>query len=166
MRMVRRVVTGHDEKGRSVILSDGAPPVVREIDADRTSFYEIWSTDDSPAPVAPDEPEPTERALRVSPSPYGTKVRIVEFEPGAASPMHRTQSVDYGIVLEGEMYLVLDDSETRVEAGTVAVQRGTVHAWQNRSDKVARMIFILVAGEFTEELKALLPADVLSSLMD
>jgi hypothetical protein len=60
---MRRVVTGHDASGKSVVLSDAPPPVVREIPEDGAAFYEIWSTDESPAPVAPDEPDPTERQL-------------------------------------------------------------------------------------------------------
>jgi hypothetical protein len=56
---MRRVVTGHDASGKSVVLSDAPPPVVREIPEDGAAFYEIWSTDESPAPVAPDEPDPT-----------------------------------------------------------------------------------------------------------
>ena len=68
--------------------------------------------------------------------------------------MHRTESIDYGIVIDGELTLVLDDSEVELKAGSVVVQRGTNHAWANRSDKVARMAFILVDGTFTPELKA------------
>ena len=67
------------------------------------------------------------------PAPNGTKIRINEFPPGVVSPVHRTQSVDYGIVLSGEVVLVLDDSETVLRAGDVVVQRGTNHRWENRS---------------------------------
>jgi uncharacterized cupin superfamily protein len=71
--------------------------------------------------------------------------------------MHRTRSIDYGIVLEGEIYMILDDSEVRLRAGDVVVQRGTDHAWENRSTQVARMAFILVDGVFSDELRAILP---------
>lgn len=67
--------------------------------------------------------------------------------------MHRTESIDYGIVLSGEMTLLLDDSEVALKAGDVVVQRGTHHAWANRSGKVCRMAFILVDGEYAPELK-------------
>lgn len=163
-RIPRRVVTGHNDKGVSVILSDGTVPVHKVMPQDGVGFYEIWSTDASPAPVGPEEPsEPTQRSLRVPPEPNGTKIRINEFFPGFInelgnqSPMHRTETVDYGIVLEGEIYLVLDDSEVLLKAGDVVIQRGTDHAWANRSDKVARMAFILVDGVFTDELRALVP---------
>lgn len=160
----RRVVTGHNAQGVSVVLSDGTVPVHRVMPQDGVGFYEIWQTDAMPAPVAPVEPsEPTERTLRVPPEPNGTKIRINEFFPGFInelgnqSPVHRTESIDYGIVLEGEIVLVLDDSEVILRAGDVVVQRGTDHAWANRSDKVCRVAFILVDGEFTPEMKALLP---------
>jgi len=75
--------------------------------------------------------------------------------------MHRTESIDYGIVLEGEVVLSLDDSsETLLRPGDVVVQRGTDHAWENRTGEAARMVFVLVDGRFSDELKALLPDDL------
>ena len=160
----RRVVTGHDANGVSVVVSDGAVPVHKVMPQDGVGFYEIWATDAMPAPVSAVEPnEPTERSLRVPPEPNGTKIRINEFFPGFInemgnqSPVHRTESIDYGIVLEGEIWLVLDDSEVLLKAGDVVVQRGTDHAWANRSDKVARVAFILVDGSFAPDLRALVP---------
>ncbi|MES2944490.1 MAG: cupin domain-containing protein [Pseudomonadota bacterium] len=79
----------------------------------------------------------------------------------AGSPhplMHRTVSVDYGIVIEGELTLVLDDSEVQLKPGTVVVQRGTNHAWANRSGKPCRMLFVLVGGEYEAALKTALEA--------
>ncbi len=160
----RRVVTGHDKRGVSVFTSDGPVPVVRTA-PDGALFYEIWGTAAMPAPITADEPDPTVGALSVPPAPNGTKIRINEFPPGAVSPMHRTQSVDYGIVLSGEMVLVLDDSETALRAGDVVVQRGTDHRWENRSDQTARMAFILVDGAFTAELIGTLGEGVLGGLL-
>ena len=160
----RRVVTGHDERGVSVFASDGPVPVVRTA-PDGALFYEVWGTDAMPAPIGPDEPDPTVGALSVPPAPNGTKIRINEFPPGVVSPMHRTQSVDYGIVLSGEMVLVLDDSERVLRAGDVVVQRGTDHRWENRSDQTARMAFILVDGAFTAELIGTLGEGVLGGLL-
>jgi uncharacterized cupin superfamily protein len=71
--------------------------------------------------------------------------------------MHRTKSIDYGIVLEGEIWMILDDSEVLLTPGTVVIQRGTDHAWENRSDTVCRMAFILISGEFAPELRDTLP---------
>ena len=160
----RRVVTGHDENGVSVFLSDGAPPVVRTA-PDGALFYEIWGTAAAPAPIGAAEPDPTDDALTVPPAPCGTKIRINEFPPGVVSPTHRTQSVDYGIVLDGEVVLVLDAGETVLRSGDVVVQRGTDHRWENRGGRVARMAFILVDGVFTDELRAMLAPDVLSGLL-
>ncbi|MBR7829890.1 cupin domain-containing protein [Actinospica sp. MGRD01-02] len=161
----RRVVTGHDARGNSVFLLDGPPPVARTA-PDGAYFYELWNTDSVPAAIAAAEPEPTERDLTVPPAPGGTKIRINEFPPGVVSPTHRTETVDYGIVLEGEVVLVLDNEETRVLGpGDVVVQRGTDHRWENRADRVARMAFILVDGEFTPELVESIGAEAAAGLL-
>lgn len=168
----RRVVTGHDAHGVSVVVEDGIVPVHRVMPQDGVGFYEIWQTDASPAPLLPTEPsDPTRRSLRVPPEPNGTKIRINEFFPGfltsdgRQSPVHRTESIDYGIVLEGEIVLILDDSEVTLRAGDVVVQRGTDHAWANRTDAVCRVAFILIDAEFTAELLAVLPDGVRDELM-
>jgi len=155
----RRVVTGHDDRGRSVVLADGPTPKTHAL-PDAT-FHELWNTTAMPAPVRPAElREPTTRPLVTPPDPNGTIVRIVDLAPRSRSPMHRTESIDYGIVLAGEVILVLDDgSETTLSTGDVVVQRGTDHAWVNPLDEPARMAFVLVDGRFTDELRALLPAE-------
>ena len=168
MKIARRVVTGHDASGRSVILSDGAPPNVRD-KGTGVDFIEIWNTSGAPAPIRSLEPEPTDGPLQVPPARIGSKIRLNDFYPGHIRKlppradgrhpmMHRTRSIDYGIVLEGEIYLILDATEVLLTAGDIVVQRGTDHAWENRSDKMARMAFILIGGEFTEELLEKLPS--------
>jgi len=166
MSAPRRVVTGHDEAGRSIVVSDGAP--ARSLDIGPAVFHELWNTTAMPAPVAATEPEPTERPLVTPPGPDGTIVRITDIKAGEKSPLHRTETVDYGAVLAGEIWLVLDDgSETRLGAGDVVVQRGTDHAWENRSDRVARMLFVLVDGAFTDELRAAIgPAKLYDQALD
>lgn len=167
----RRVVTGHTSTGTSVVLSDGPVPVSRDLPDDGVAFHEIWNTEDAPARLLAEEPtEPTRRTLAVPPPPRGTKIRINEFRPGhldergLQSPVHRTASVDYGIVLEGEITLVLDDSEVTLHAGDVVVQRGTDHAWANRSDTVSKVCFVLVDAEFDESLLEVLPPGAVESL--
>jgi mannose-6-phosphate isomerase-like protein (cupin superfamily) len=167
----RRVVTGHNADGVSVVLSDGPVPVSRELADDGVAFHEVWNTTGAPAPLtAAEDVDPTERELAVPPPPLGTKIRINEFAPGhlderrLQSPVHRTASLDYGIVLEGEITLVLDHSEVTLRAGDIVVQRGTDHAWANRGDTVARVCFVLVDGEFTPELAATLPDGALDRL--
>jgi quercetin dioxygenase-like cupin family protein len=142
----RRVVTGHDAAGKSIVTSDGPPPVEHVTPDGVARFLEIWRTDAMPVPIPAVEPDPTGGPVEIPPGANGTRVRLVEINPGRCSPMHRTETVDYGIVLEGELYLVLDDSEVRLEPGDVVVQRGTNHAWDNRSDRVARVAFVLVDG--------------------
>ena len=102
----RRIVTGHDAAGRSVVLSDAPTP--RTLDIGSAAFHEIWITDRTPVEIAADEPEPTDRPVRTPPPANGVMVRFTEMAPGAESPMHRTETVDVGIVLEGETWLLLD----------------------------------------------------------
>jgi quercetin dioxygenase-like cupin family protein len=153
MSIPRRVVTGHDAQGRSTVLSDGPTP--RSHDIGVAVFHELWNTAEMPAPIAHTEPEPTNRPLVTPPAANGTIIRVTEIRAQQRSPMHRTESVDYGIVLEGEVWLVLDDgSKTRLGPGDVIIQRGTDHAWENRSDRSARIVFVLIDGAFTDALRA------------
>ncbi len=168
----RRVVTGHSPDGVSVVVSDGPVPVSRQIPEDGVAFHEIWNTAGAPARItAVEEVDPTERELAVPPPARGTKIRINEFAPGflseagLQSPVHRTASVDYGIVLEGEITLILDDSEVTLQTGDVVVQRGTDHAWANRGDVTAKVVFVLVDGEFDADLLARLPDGAVAGLM-
>jgi quercetin dioxygenase-like cupin family protein len=155
----RRIVTGHDATGRSVIASDGPAPVSRTV-ADGATFHEIWSTAAMPAPVTPVEPvEPAGRGEPIAPAQNGSVVRVVEIPPGGRSPMHRTETIDYGVVLAGELHLVLEDAEVALSAGDIVIQRGTDHAWDNRSAAPARMLFVLLDGEFSAELSAIVEAE-------
>ena len=138
------------------MLSDGPAPRSHALAG--ATFHELWQTGESPAPVRPaEERDPTDGAIVTSPEPTGTKIRIVRFEPNARSPMHRTESIDYGIVLDGTVVLILDDgSQTELHRGDVVVQRGTDHAWVNPHDEPATMAFVLVGGRFTEDLRELI----------
>jgi quercetin dioxygenase-like cupin family protein len=163
----RRIVTGHDDQGRSIVLSDGPTPTSRDLPTGVT-FHEIWSTGDTPAPIDPAETsEPTDGPLRVPPAARGTIVHVIDMPPRSGAPMHRTRSIDYGIVLDGEVYLELDDgTETRLAAGDMVVQRGTAHGWSNRSDGVTRMLFVMVDGAFTDELRATVGDEALAQLFE
>jgi quercetin dioxygenase-like cupin family protein len=135
--------------------------------SDGAVFPEIWLTDASPATVAPTEPEPICPDQPIGPPASGTRVRIVDMPAGTCSPMHRTESIDYGVVLEGTITLVLDGGESvEVGPGELIVQRGTSHAWENRGEAPARLLFVLVAGSFDHELTALLPADAVVDEID
>ena len=135
------------------MLSDAPTP--KTLDIGSAAFHELWITDATPAHIAASEAEPTDRPVRTPPPAGGVMVRFTEMAPGAEAPMHRTESVDVGVVLEGETWLLLDDgSETRMGAGDVVVQRGTNHAWANRSDRPVRMMFVLIDGTISDELAA------------
>ena len=149
----RRIVTGHDASGRSVVLSDAPTP--KTLDIGSAVFHELWAVSAGPAPLEASEPEPTTRPLRTGPDPGGVVARFTEMSPGAAAPMHRTASVDIGIVLDGETWLILDDgSETLMTAGDVVVQRGTNHSWENRSEQVVRMAFVMIDGRIGDDVRA------------
>jgi quercetin dioxygenase-like cupin family protein len=153
MSAPRRIVTGHDASGRSVVLSDGPNP--KTLDIGTAAFHEVWITDTVPVPIPAEEPEPTDRPVRTPPPANGVGVRFTEQAPGAVSPMHRTETLDVGVVVEGETWLLLDDgSETRVGAGDAVVQRGTMHAWENRSDAPVRMLFVMIDGTIADEVRA------------
>lgn len=160
----RRVVTGHDGRGVSLIAADEAVPGASAVPGG-TLFYQVWGTDATPAPIGAATSEPVTGPLAVAPSRQGTRLLVNEMPPGSASPMHRTETVDYGIVLNGEVVLVLDDSETVLRAGDIAVQRGTSHRWENRSAAPARMAFVLVDGAFTPELRAALGEEALANVL-
>ena len=135
---VRRVVTGHNESGKSVIAVD-------EVTAGER-FTVVWTTDKSPA----DNLDPVDGGARQVGlvQPGGSVLRIGVLAPGAHSAMHRTHSVDYGIVLEGEVDMEVDDGETvHLKEGDVVVQRGTIHAWINRSDAPCKMAWILIDAD-------------------
>ena len=181
-RAVRRIVTGHASKGRSIVQEDGPPKRVVTLGGESgTTFHEVWNTRSTPAPIDRASGEPAEAGISLLPPARGTRIRILDIPPddgtAAALPreavralfeaigaghalaenpphplMHRTETVDYGIVLEGELILILDESETIVRAGDVIVQRGTSHAWANRSAGNARIAFVLIDGKFADEL--------------
>ena len=162
----RRIVTGHDEAGKSVILSD--EPTPKTLDIGTAAFHEIWITDRTPVEIPATEPESTDRPVRVPPPANGVMVRFTEMAPGAESPMHRTETLDVGVVIAGETWLLLDDgSETLVGVGDAVVQRGTMHQWVNRADVPCRMLFVLIDGEITEELRALTgPLEFFDAVLD
>jgi mannose-6-phosphate isomerase-like protein (cupin superfamily) len=179
------VVTGHDQNGRAVVISDGPAPFVH-VNPVNPDWYstDIWRTDATPARIVQAAPEPTLGPRRQMPDKRGTVVRINHFPPetedvrrmdveasrrafaalgneqaatfgrGGRHPlMHRTETIDYAIVLSGEITMVLDDVDVALKAGDVVVQCGTNHAWSNRSDAPCVVAFVLIDGEFAPELK-------------
>lgn len=188
---VRRIVTGHDANGLSIVSEDGFAPVTKT-NPKRVGYCmtELWMTQQMPVPVDNGADPTFSRPVTLEPPKNGTVVRIVEFGPegdwmreigtdgareawnaigtdaastnragGGKHPfMHRTQSVDYCLVLEGEIVLMLDQEEVLMRTGDFAVERGTNHAWANRSDKPCRLLFVLIDGQFEPELAKRFPA--------
>lgn len=157
---VRRVVTGHDPYGNAIIKFDDAVEgidVKEDSETAVASFALIWTTDTHPADNL-DEFDGGQREVGLT-SPGGNVFRVIDFYPGQRSPMHRTQSLDYGIVLDGEIDMELDSGQRiRLKAGDVVVQRGTIHAWINCSAHICRMAFILTDAEPVSVGGSILPA--------
>ncbi|RCW24029.1 cupin domain [Ciceribacter lividus] len=160
------------------------PTVVEITAIPGTTFHEVWSTAESPArvtngddptlgslvlPPPPggtrirfvDIPPDTEDFLKSGAGRMGEAFEQIGDKAAStvkeSSPhplMHRTESIDYGIVIEGEMTLVLDDGEALLKPGSVVIQRGTNHAWANRSGRMCRMLFVLVSGTYDPALAA------------
>lgn len=148
---LRRVVTGHAADGKSIIAMDDQPETVRRGGPDdQRVVFEVWSTTSRPPAV--DDGVSSAGALPLAAhEPSASEIRVVDMPAGSRREMHRTDTLDYGIVLAGEVYLVLEQEETLLRTGDVVVQRGTAHAWHNRSDRAARMAFINLKGQFTDE---------------
>lgn len=139
---VQRVVTGHDADGRAIFKSEDVTPT-RMIPSGDASFLLLWTTPTVPA----DNNDETDGRLREAGLTLnqGSVIRIVDMLPGKQSPLHRTNSIDYGIVMSGEIELELDDGrKTTVREGGVIVQRGTNHLWRNVTDRPCRIAFILI----------------------
>jgi quercetin dioxygenase-like cupin family protein len=175
---LRRVVTGVTEAGTSAIVEDGPAPETALEALAGVTFYRMWGTeggasvlssDNQPIPYWPGASGTRCVVIRFTPLPESTEAEeasgdaLVEverhlpgltgaFEPGSPG-FHTTPSIDYGVCLEGEMFLVVDgNEEVRITPGTCVVQRGTRHAWQHRSDRDAVMLFVLVGTEDVDRL--------------
>lgn len=171
---IRRIVTGNDLKGRSRIVEDAPATSIRTV-PERPGYraVNVWRTAETPARIG--AKDGTLEHQGILPPRNGTILRIIDFppepsdkeelkhmldstfggiykdaahdkRPGVHPGMHCTETVDYAIVLEGEIYAVMDEGETLMRAGDVLIQRGTNHAWANRSGRTARIAFVLVDG--------------------
>lgn len=147
---VTTFLTGHDHSSGKSVIHSSIPGTWSSYDEKLMAFNVVYTTSKFPASLNDDADIKTHKALMGSNklglvNPQGTVCRMVDFAPGFDCMMHRTQSLDYGIVLEGEIELVLDSAETQLmRRGDVAVQRATMHAWRNPSTtEWARMIFVL-----------------------
>ena len=169
---IRRIVTGDDASGKSRIIEDAPAKAVRTV-AERPGYRSVnlWRTEESPPRIGAADTIASHQGIL--PPKNGCILRIIDFPPEPADPeerrrrihatfggmfkdathdkregahpgMHLTDTVDYAIVLEGEIWAVMDEGEALMRAGDVLIQRGTNHAWANRSKKTARIAFVLI----------------------
>jgi hypothetical protein len=170
---VRRVLTGHDAQGRSTFIADGLAPNVKEMASmPGLALTDLWETGAAPASNAGDK-DAAERPVRLEPPKNGTLLRIVEFPPDSAwrrgadaaaafksigaghakdrsssdPMMHKTSTVDYIVVLKGEIHAVMETGEKLLKAGDILVQRGTNHSWSVRGNEPCTVAAILVSAK-------------------
>ena len=171
---IRRIITEDDTNGRSRISEDAPATAIRTVE-ERPGYRNVnlWRTEGVPIPI--NAPDSILAHKGILPPANGTILRIIDFPPEVADPaerkrriqatfgtmftdaqhdkregahpgMHRTDTVDYAIILEGEIWAVMDENEALMRTGDVLIQRGTNHAWANRSQKTARIAFVLLDG--------------------
>ena len=170
---VRRVLTGHDAEGRSTFIADGHAPNVKEMPSfPGLALTDLWETKGAPASNAGDA-DAADRPVHLEPPKNGTLIRIVEFPPDNTRPpdsdshagfkaigaghaqdrkssdpmMHRTQTVDYIIVLKGEIYAIMETGEKLLKAGDILIQRGTMHSWSVRTSEPCIVAAVLVSAK-------------------
>ncbi|HEU4345219.1 MAG TPA: cupin domain-containing protein [Candidatus Binatia bacterium] len=144
---VRRVVTGHDAKGRAVVKIDEVSKNVTSSRPGATACV-VWTTESFPV----DNTGAADEGLRKVGTTLknGTVFRVIEFAPGVAPRNHRTDSIDYAVVISGEIDMEIEDAVVHLKAGDVLVQRGTIHNWVNRGTQPCVMAFVLIDAEPVE----------------
>jgi len=142
---IRRVVTGHDKAGKAKVLIDG-PATNAKFPGPGAVSTLMWITDAMPCDMAvgEDAEDMGARIVGTPPPENGTRFAILEVPPGNAPVMHRTESIDYVIVLAGEIEMDMDAETVKLKAGDVLIQRGTHHAWANRSSAPAKIAVVLI----------------------
>ena len=173
-RPFRRVVTGHNAQGRAVFISDGPAPAVYDRGPGATAVTELWETSATPASNAGNDDPTVGGPQRLPPPKNGSKFRVVEYPPDSKRVaalrrlarvrrksegyvrdvankrhpgFHKTDTIDYAIVLSGEIYALMDEGEMLLKAGDVLIQRGTNHAWSNRTEQPCCVAFVLIDAE-------------------
>lgn len=141
---IRRVVTGHDGDGRAVVKIDAISNGVVSMRPGHSATV-IWTTEGFPVNNCGDE-DASMRPVATS-EDNGTVFRVVRYEPGVTPRMHRTDSIDYAVVVSGEIDMQLDGAEVHLKAGDVLVQRGTVHNWVNRGEEACIIAFALIGAK-------------------
>jgi quercetin dioxygenase-like cupin family protein len=169
----RRIVIGHDPDGKAVALFDGLV-VPKQRSPGGNAVANMWVTSEFPVDLS-GSADKAQKQVGVPPPAHGTIFRIVDFPPASNGPVtsrvdhdkvltamgidpatqgyarhantHRTKSIDYAIVLDGEIDMLMDDTEIHMKPGDVLIQQGTNHAWVNRSEELCRVAFVLIDAQ-------------------
>ncbi len=160
-RQFRRLVTGLNEEGQAIFLSDGPSPSVQVV-ANTPTFVvtNFWQHATTPVDNHAPADDGVSGPVSLNPPAEGSVFRIVEFPPdsewrdrpdGPSDQVHATPSLDYALVLEGDIWAVLDGEEREMHPGDVLIQRGTRHAWSNRTDRAAIVAFTLIGGTAVQD---------------
>lgn len=175
MKDIRRIVTGHNAEGRSIVVSDGIPPNVVKLGEGKTAGWELWETNSIPADNSGNDDPTAGRPMGIHPPANGSAFRMVAFAPDSVmyaddeqeSPevaavmdtvrdhsrearhpnFHRTDTIDYAVIISGEIWALLDEDELLMKPGDTLIQRGTHHAWANRSDDYCYVAFVLIDAQ-------------------
>lgn len=142
---IRRVVTGHDAHGKAVVRIDDIGAHVGSSRPNMTRQL-IWTTNDLPVKFSEDGDDKGAREIGTT-IKNGSVFRVIEFAPGVAPRNHRTDSIDYAVVMSGEIDMEMDDSVVHLKAGDVLVQRGTIHNWVNQGTEPCVIAFVLIGAE-------------------
>lgn len=174
-RVPRRVVTGHNAEGKSIFIEDAPTPHVFQRAPGSAVVMELWESASTPADNRGND-DAIDRGFRLPPPKNGSVFRIIEYPPDSARlkalaaeragpddgsgwlqaadkgnarhlGFHKTSSVDYAIVLSGEIYALMDEGEVLLKTGDVLIQRGTNHAWSNRTDEPCYVAFVLIDAD-------------------
>ncbi len=173
-KQIRRVVTGHNAAGRSIFIIDGVTPHVFSRSKGSAIVHELWETARTPADNR-GSGDAIARFHRLPPPQNGSVFRVIEYPPdserlaalareqalpddtGRAAAtdrnnprhagFHKTATIDYAIVLSGEIYAMMDEGEVLLKSGDVLIQRGTNHSWSNRTNETAVVAFVLIDAD-------------------
>jgi quercetin dioxygenase-like cupin family protein len=139
---IRRVITANDSQGKSYIKWDSEIEGV----SGRPGFasFPMWATKKLPAELTDEDPGKWEIGTTIA---GGSVFRLGRYEPGVSARWHQTDSVDYAIVVSGEMWMMMDKGEVHLKAGDIIVQNATMHNWENRGQEPCVMLFVLIATE-------------------
>jgi quercetin dioxygenase-like cupin family protein len=139
---IRRVVTGHTREGKSIVQQDGQIETL----PGRPGFSQVpvWATKELPAKLTDEHPDSWKLGTTIA---GGSVFRVIQYAPGVAERWHRTDSIDYAVILSGEIDMQMDEGEVRLKAGDVVVQRWTTHNWVNRGTDPCVIAFVLIATE-------------------